>query len=243
MDNWSYNTAPDLEKSVAERLGDFPRHPDVMVHAARSVLHIGLRAFLRTYHRFTVEGRDNLPLDQSFIMICNHSSHLDTLCLLSGLPIRYLHRAFPAAAADYFFSTLPRAFFSVLFVNALPFDRLKKGDESLELCRQLLRRPGNILILFPEGSREGAPGTLGRFRSGIGRLAAGTTTQIVPCYLAGAHAALPKGAGFPRPRRLLLKIGAPRSFSQVPPEDREAVSSISDALYNEVLSLGGKRVG
>ncbi len=237
MDDWSYDTAPDLEKSVAERLCDSPRYPDVIAHAARTVLHIGLRAFLGTYNRFSVRGRDNLPLDQSFIMICNHSSHLDALCLLSGLPLRCLHRAFPAAAADYFFSSLPRAFFSALFINGLPFDRVNKGGESLELCRQLVERPGNILILFPEGTREGKSGTLGRFRSGIGRLAAGATTLIVPCYLSGANEAFPKGAAFPRPRRLLLNIGVPRNFSDVSREDGDVVRSICLALRDEVLSL------
>ena len=201
---------------------------------------IGLRALLRTYFRLSVSGRENLPADRSFIMICNHTSHLDALCLLSGLPLLRLHRAYPAAAADYFFSNLPRALLSVIFVNGLPFDRVKRGKESLELCRQLLDRAGNILILFPEGTRGAAPDTVGRFRSGIGRLAAGTRTPVVPCYLAGAGGALPKGAVFPRPHRLRLHIGAPQSFPDASPDDTGAVASICDTLRNDVLELAGK---
>ena len=240
MKDWSYDTAPDLQESVAERLRGFPRYPDVSVHVARTVLHIGLRALLRTYFRLSVTGRDNLPADGSFIMICNHTSHLDALCLLCSLPLLRLHRAYPAAAADYFFSNLPRAFFSVIFVNGLPFERVKRGSESLELCRQLLARPGNILILFPEGTRTSAPGVVGRFRSGIGRLAAGTKTPVVPCYLAGAGKAFPKGAVFPRPHRLRLHIGTPQSFPDSAPQDTSAVASICDALRNEVLELASK---
>ena len=242
MDEWSYDTAPDLQESVAERLRGFPRYPDVTVHVARTVLHIGLRALLRTYFRLSVKGRDNLPADGSFIMICNHSSHLDTLCLLSSLPLLRLHRAYPAAASDYFFSNLPRAFLSVIFVNGLPFDRVKRGSESLELCRQLLDRPGNILILFPEGTRTPETGEVGRFRSGIGRLAAGTATSIVPCYLSGAGEAFPKGAGFPRPRRLRLYIGTPRSFADASPQDTEAVVSICDSLREDVIALADTEV-
>jgi 1-acyl-sn-glycerol-3-phosphate acyltransferase len=171
-------------------------------------------------------------------MVCNHSSHLDALCLLSCLPLRRVHRAFPAAAADYFFSSLPRSALSVIFVNGLPFNRESKGAESLEVCRQLLAQPGgNILILFPEGTR-GTAGTIGPFRSGIGRLVAGTSTPVVPCHLSGAHEAFPKGALLPRPGTMRLRIGPARTFSDVSPRDRDAIASLCAELREDVIALG-----
>jgi 1-acyl-sn-glycerol-3-phosphate acyltransferase len=238
VEDWSYEPAPDLQKSVAERLRHFPRHPDMTIYALRSGFQIALRAFLRVYFRFNVQGREFLPADESFVMVCNHSSHLDALCLLSSLPLRRVHRAFPAAAADYFFSSLPRSVLSVIFVNGLPFNRESKGEESLEVCRQLLARPGgNVLILFPEGTR-GAAGTIGTFRSGIGRLVAGTRTPVIPCHLSGAHEAFPKGALVPRPRALRLRIGPARTFPDVSPRDREAVARLCADLREEVVALG-----
>jgi 1-acyl-sn-glycerol-3-phosphate acyltransferase len=238
LDEWSYEPAPDLEKSIAERMRHFPRYPDMTIYALRSGFQIALRAFLRTYHRLTVQGREHLPVDQSFVMVCNHSSHLDALCLLSSLPLRRVHRAFPVAAADYFFSSLPRTFISVVFVNGLPFDRESKGIESLEVCRQLLARPGgNVLILFPEGTR-GVSGTVGRFRSGIGRLVAGTRTPVVPCHLSGTREAFPKGALLPRPRPLRLDIGRARTFPDVSPRDYGAVESLCAQLRDDVVALG-----
>lgn len=236
MDEWSYEPAPDLQASIAERLRSFPRYPDMGIYALRSVLHIALRGFLRSYHRLAIEGRDELPATGSFVMICNHASHLDALCLLSSLPLRQLHRAFPAAAADYFFSSLARSLVSVAFVNGLPFDRLGKGGESLEVCRQLLARPGNVLILFPEGTRS-TSGAIERFKSGIGRLVAGTETPVVPCFLAGAAAAWPKGAAFPRPRPLRLRIGTPRTFADRSADDRGDVTAVCEALRDAVLEL------
>jgi 1-acyl-sn-glycerol-3-phosphate acyltransferase len=238
LDEWSYEPAPDLEKSIAERMRHFPRYPDMTVYALRSGFQIALRVFLRSYFRLNVRGREHLPVDESFVMVCNHSSHLDALCLLSSLPLRRVHRAFPVAAADYFFSSLPRTFISVIFVNGLPFDRESKGGESLEVCRQLLARPGgNILILFPEGTR-GASGTIGRFRSGIGRLVAGTGTPVVPCHLSGAREAFPKGALLPRPRALRLRIGYARTFPDVSPRDYDGVESLCAQLRDDVVALG-----
>ena len=236
MDDWAYEPAPDLERSVADRMRHFPRYPDMTIYALRSGFQLGLRAFLRSYHRLDIRGREHLPVADSFVMIGNHASHLDALCLLSSLPLRRVHRAFPVAAADYFFSSLPRSVLSVIFINGLPFDREGKGAESLEVCRQLLGRPGNVLILFPEGTRS-ASGTIGRFRSGVGRLVAGTTTPVVPCHLSGAHAALPKGAFVPRPRALRLNIGRPRTFPDVSARDRDAVAALCDRLRDDVVGL------
>jgi 1-acyl-sn-glycerol-3-phosphate acyltransferase len=238
VDDWSYEPAPDLEQSVAERMQHFPRYPDMTIYALRSGFQIALRAFLRGYHRIDVQGREHLPVDGSFVMVCNHSSHLDALCLLSSLPLRRVHRAFPVAAADYFFSSLPRSFISVVFVNGLPFNRDGKGGDSLEVCRQLLARPGgNILILFPEGTRD-TSGRIGRFRSGIGRLVAGTRTPVVPCHLSGAQKAFPKGALLPRPRPLRLHIGRARTFPDVSPRDYEAVAALCAELREDVVALG-----
>lgn len=236
MEEWSYEPAPDLQASIAERLRSFPRYPDMGIYAVRSVLHLALRGFLRSYHRLVIEGRANLPQEGSFVMICNHASHLDALCLLSSLPFRRLHRAHPAAAADYFFSSLARSFVSAAFVNGVPFDRLGRGGESLEVCRQLLARPGNVLILFPEGTRS-TSGAIERFRSGIGRLVAGTPIPVVPCFLAGAAAAWPKGAAFPRPGRLRLRIGAAKTFADRSADDRADVTAICAQLRDEVLRL------
>src|SRR5437899_647931 len=95
----------------------------MLVYGTRLLAGLLLRGWLRCYHRLTIVGRENLPLDRSFVMVANHASHLDTLCLLSALPLSKLHCAFPAAAQDYFFVQVPRLFLAAVVVNALPFDR------------------------------------------------------------------------------------------------------------------------
>ncbi len=116
---------------MTEILRSFPRQADMLVYGIRSVAALVLRGWLRLYHRLRIEGRENLPECGSFVLVCNHTSHLDTLCLLSSVPLRKIHRTFPAAAADYFFSSLPRTAVSAILINALPFERTVKGAESL----------------------------------------------------------------------------------------------------------------
>ena len=188
------------------------------------------RSWLSVYHRLEIVGRENLPANGSFVLVANHTSHLDTLCLLAALPLRQLHRAFPAAARDYFFVTAPRVAAAAIFVNALPFERQIHARQSLELCRHLLANPGNVLILFPEGTRS-LDGALGKFRPGVGWLLAGTNVPVLPCRLAGCYRALPKGTWWPRPCRLKLTIGAARTYPDTEPH------TIAEDLRRAIIAL------
>jgi 1-acyl-sn-glycerol-3-phosphate acyltransferase len=207
----------------------------MLQHAFRSVAAVTIRAWLRVYHRFQIVGLENLPSTGSFVMVANHSSHIDALCLLSALPLQRLHQAFPAAAADYFYENLPRRAVSALVVNALPFDRQIHARQSIALCRKLLALPGNILIVFPEGTRS-ATGEVGPFRPGIGLLLAGSQVPVVPCYLTGANHALPKGAWFPRTRSVQLTVGKPQSFEDYA-QDKDSLRRLCVELRRSVLDL------
>jgi CDP-diacylglycerol--glycerol-3-phosphate 3-phosphatidyltransferase len=134
--------------------------------------------------------------------------------MMCAVPLAKIHRTFPAAAADYFFSSLPRSAISAILINALPFNREAKGAESLAICTKLLENKGNILIIFPEGTRT-TSGEMGRFRSGIGRLVAGTDLAVLPCYLEGGLRAWPKGKLLPRPYKLRLRIGTAQTYGHL----------------------------
>src|SRR5262249_41984646 len=143
-----------------------------------------LRCWLRVYHRFTIVGTENLPAGRPFVMIANHASHLDTVCLLSALPLHRLHHAFPAAAKDYFCMGAPRALLAAVLFNALPLERHLAPWDSLSTCSHLLQGPDNVLIFFPEGARSGGAEP-GEFKPGVAMLVAGRDVPVVPCHLAG----------------------------------------------------------
>jgi 1-acyl-sn-glycerol-3-phosphate acyltransferase len=236
MEQWIYDPAADFDQTLAERLRGFPGGPDLLVRGVRSLAAVVLRGWLRLYHRLTVVGRHNLPADRSFLLIANHASHLDTLCLLAALPLGRLHRAFPVAAQDYFCANASRALLARVVANALPFERHFAPWRSLSVCAHLLQSPGTVLIFFPEGTRSGAPEP-GEFKPGVALLAAGRDIPVVPCHLAGTHAALPKGAWVPRPRRIRLTIGAPRVYAHLP-ATKESARRICRELRGAVIALG-----
>lgn len=195
-----------------------------------------MRIWLRLYHRISIVGKENLPIDRSFILIANHASHLDTLCLLSALPISRLHQAYPLAASDYFSAGSFLGLLTGVVLNAVPFERHLAPWQSLRKCALLLRKPGNILILFPEGTRSGSIQP-GEFRPGVALLVAGQDIPVVPCHLEGTHRALPKGSWIPWPRKLQLTIGEPRHYERFP-STRESAEHICQELRKDVMLLG-----
>lgn len=220
------------ELEMAAGLRRFPRPPDPLVYGVRSLVALIIRALLRAYLRFEIAGREHLPNDRGFVMVANHSSHLDTLCLLAALPMRRLHRAFPAAASDYFFQSFPRIWIAAVVVNALPFARQMRVRESLSLCSQILETPGNILIMFPEGTRS-PDGTAQTFKPGVAALLAGRKISVVPCFVDGAYRAWPKGKRLPRPRKVRLIVGEAREY----PADARGKAIAAD-LQEAVSALG-----
>ena len=106
----------------------------------------------------------------------------------------------------------------------------------MSACALLLEKPGNILIFFPEGTRSGDPEP-GEFKPGVALLAAGRDVPMVPCHLAGTHAALPKGAWCPRPRVVRLTIGKPRVYAHRP-ATKESAKQICRELREAVIELG-----
>jgi 1-acyl-sn-glycerol-3-phosphate acyltransferase len=193
-----------------------------------------VRTYLRLYHRFEIKGRENLPNNGSFVMVANHTSHLDALCLLSALPFFQVDSTYPAAAQDYFCSGWRRLALGAL-AKTITFSRHEHIRQSLGQCRSLLSGPSNVLIFFPEGTRS-TNDVIGPFRRGVGCLVRGTNIPVVPCAIHGALSAFPKGNVIPYPRALKLVIGRPRRYREMPPS-RQSSHHIADDLRNAVGEL------
>jgi len=236
--NWRYDTAKDSGLSFVDRLKQCPREPDPLVYAARVAAALAIRAALRVYNRFDIAGREHLPRDGSFVLVANHASHLDAVALLSALPLRSLHRAYPLAARDYFCANELRFALTAIIANVMLLDRDSKGVEGLTLCQRMLEERHNVLVMFPEGTRS-IDGRVGMFRRGIGLLLAGTPYPVVPCYLDGTFRAWPKGALITRPTRVRLAIGEARTYERVERTDAGALHICAD-LRGAVLALASE---
>jgi 1-acyl-sn-glycerol-3-phosphate acyltransferase len=156
-----------------------------------------------------IYGSEKLTGNGPYIFVANHSSHLDTPLLLAALPLRLRLRLRSAAAADYFFTCWWKSTLVTILCNAFSFER--RGFIGLHNARQLLK-DGYSVLLFPEGTRS-RNGQLQPFKCGIGRLALATNVWIVPVWIEGAHAALPKGARLAHRHQVEIRFGVPLQFA------------------------------
>ena len=235
MKKWLNGSVRDVDQAPIDRLRRFPREPDIVIDGLRSLGALITRGLLHVYNDFEIIGQENLRTNRSLVIVANHCSHIDTLCLLAALPLRKLHRAFPAAASDYFFQSLPRLWAAAILVNALPFARQARIRQTLLLCRELLANPGTILIIFPEGTRS-TTGEVGEFKSGIGAVVAGRDVAVVPSFIDGSFKAWPKGNRFPRPGKVRLIIGTARNYRDRG-TDKTDICAITAELRDAVNQL------
>lgn len=165
----------------------------------------------QTWFGLEVRGIENLPKQGAFIVAANHCSHIDTGMVVTAFGERG-GELFIMGARDYFFNWKAKGLFFHLFLNVVPFERTANMVEGLRLARSLLKAQHPVLI-YPEGTRS-ANGRLQPFKAGIGWLGVELGVPIVPCYIEGTYAALPKGKTIPRRAKTRVTFGPPITMEQ-----------------------------
>src|SRR5436309_10024248 len=170
--------------------------------ARRWTVHSHVRKFCRP---FTVEGRENLAsLKSPLLIIANHTSHFDTVIVLSLLPDAIYDRTAVVAAADRMYRERIKGMWHSLRYNSLPITR-GGGREGLCYSQWLLHN-GWSLLIFPEGKRS-RTGDLLPFHGGPSLLALSQNIPVLPIHIQGAGAILPPGERRSRPAPVHVRIG------------------------------------
>ncbi len=181
------------------------RFPAALVPSLKGALRQGQRAIYEELLDVDVIGRAHIPHNRPVLVVSNHASHLDFGLVKTALG-PYGERMVGLAAKDYFFEGPDWwvACFDQL-TNLRPLSRGANFRQSLRDAAGVVRE-GHVVCIFPEGGRVD-DGSLQDFKPLVGKLVLETGVDVLPMYLDGSHAVLPKGAFVPKGRRVRVRIG------------------------------------
>jgi 1-acyl-sn-glycerol-3-phosphate acyltransferase len=154
---------------------------------------------------FTVDGAEHLlEITGPALIVANHTSHFDTVIVLSLLPGRLYHRVAVAAAADRFYTDVIKSAWFSLRYNTYPIAR-GGGSAALAHSEWLLQH-GWSLLLFPEGRRS-RTGELLPFHPGPAILALRQRVPVLPLHISGAAEILRPGTRRSQPAAVRVRVG------------------------------------
>lgn len=184
---------------------------------------------LRGLFRLRVKGRENVPENGGYVLACNHLSNFDPWPL--GMPLwpqRWLR--FMAKSELYWWP----ATYILDAAGAFPVHRERADVEAVQTAVRLARE-GNVVVMFPEGTRR-KKGLVkkhqARARSGAARIALDAGVPLVPAAVSGTDRLLRLGP-------LRIAYGAPVEVDDLVAvrDKRRAAQEATDRLMASIGEL------
>lgn len=182
------------------------------------------RAGANCFWKFRVFGLENIPRTGGVLLASNHQSFLDPVLVAMVLP-REMHFM---ARRTLFRNPVFRAI--IVGYNAFAIERDSADVKGVKSAIVRLEA-GNILLVFPEGTRTG-DGSIGPMKP-VGVLAERAAVPIVPVLIQGAYEVWPKTRAIPRLGRISIVFGKPLSPENI----------TGDAIRDAVVGLKGELSG
>jgi len=188
--------------------------------------------FAGLWNRTRVEGAEHVPTEGPFILAPVHRSNMDTpyAAATTRRRLRFMGKD------SLWKAKVPAWTLSAL--GGFPVSRGTVDREALRRCTEVLQA-GEPLVVFPEGERKSGPVVQPLFE-GAAYLAARAGVPIVPVGIGGSERAMPKGARFIRPTKVVVVVGEPLRLeasdggARVP---REATRELTARLHDELQRL------
>ena len=144
-------------------------------NVARSAVYV----FFKVFFRVEVDGKENLPTDEAFIVCSNHTSNLDPPLLGACMPFQLAFMAKEELFKNKIFGALIRA------LGAFPVRRGTGDIGALRSAVKLLKS-GKRMVIFPEGGRSDGK-HLRKGKRGAALIAVKAGVGIIPVGIEGRY--------------------------------------------------------
>ncbi|HET9105083.1 MAG TPA: 1-acylglycerol-3-phosphate O-acyltransferase [Solirubrobacteraceae bacterium] len=204
-------------------------HQRAREHRANPLIYgfvrVTFQPFFLLYFRMVRIGLEHIPKRGPVLIAANHRSFLDpfVIACMARRPMYYV------AKKELFARRWQAWILNAL--GAFPVDRGASDEAMMETARQILHR-GDIVLIFPEGTRV-RPGSLGRPKRGVGRLALETGAPVVPVAVIGTEA-IRRGWRI-RPHKVRIRAGRPLRFPQVEHPSPALATAVTNRIWPCVM--------
>ncbi|MEA2317807.1 MAG: glycerol-3-phosphate dehydrogenase [Solirubrobacteraceae bacterium] len=181
-----------------------------------------LQPFFHLYFRLSRTGREHIPARGPVILAANHRSFLDpfVIAVMARRPIYFV-------AKKEIFVIHPVISRLLNALGAFPIDRGGSDQQAMSTAKAILDR-GEAVLMFAEGTRI-RPGSLGRPKRGMGRLALETGAPVVPVAVHGTEA-VRRGWRI-RPHKVSIRAGRALTFPHVERPSAALAGAVTDRIW------------
>lgn len=176
---------------------------------------------VKLIYRVKINGIENLKDDQPFIISANHI-HIFDAVILATLTKRQI---FFLSKKELFEKKLFAKFFGKLGV--IPIDRDNTDIKAIKSCFRVIR-DGNILGIFPEGTRVKTI-DINNMKKGVALIALKNKVNILPIHIEGTYRIFSKITVDIYP---MIEIN---NFENM--EDSEAIDKLTEELFNQIYQV------
>ncbi len=192
--------------SGVEDPGAGPASEPPIVH--RGLVYRLVMGFASTVLRFWTgvrcAGLEHIPPGAA-VIAANHRSSIDIPMIAHAAALRGAGRRHVCFVARETLADSKLLGFIMREAGAVLIARGKPDRGALrEVAAHLAE--GDLVGIFPEGTRGSGPGLL-PFQHGALHAARRARVPVIPCAIAGSHEAWPKGRRFPKRRRVAIMFG------------------------------------
>jgi 1-acyl-sn-glycerol-3-phosphate acyltransferase len=206
---------------------------------ARRITSQGWAAIVLTpaFIKMEARGREHLPKEGGFILYANHRSLLDipAVAVATARPISWIAKA-ALGRIPVFGWSLKRVHMLVDRGGGSQAARKMISEASLRLAG------GEIMAIFPEGTRNKGAEDLLPFKKGAFILAKHTGAPLFPVAIYGSGTLWPSGAIKPKPGRIKVAIGpaleSGESLGDITLKAQEALQALYSELAHEESRSG-----
>ena len=177
---------------------------------------------------FRVEknGEENIKEKGAYLICANHRSNWDAPILVSNLK----RKVYVMAKAELFKNKFIKWFGRKCCV--FPGKRGMRDIESIKYSLNLLK-DGEILVIFPEGTRNGMEKN-GKAQNGVAYMAIRTGVPVIPVGIQGEMKPF---------KKVKLNIGEPLDFSQYKTNkpEKEILDKVSKEIMDNIIMLTNEK--